>query len=96
MYVLTYEVQLHLSDCRSLKAKRSVLRPIIEGIRRRFQVAVAEVDHQDTWQRTTVGVAVVSASPSHCEEVIDEVERFVWSVPDVQVLDSRRQWMEES
>lgn len=95
MYVLTYEVQLHLNDCRSLKGKRSMLRPVIEGIRRRFQVAVAEVDHQDTWQRTGIGVAVVSASPSHCEEVIDEVERFVWSVPDIQVLESHRQWMEQ-
>ncbi|MCP5025958.1 MAG: DUF503 domain-containing protein [Actinomycetia bacterium] len=96
MYVLTYEVHLHLPECRSLKAKRGVLRPIIEGIRRRFQVAVAEVDHQDTWQRTAIGVAIVSASPSHCEEVIDEVERFVWSVPDIQVLESHRQWMEEN
>ena len=96
MYVLTYEVDLHLPESRSLKAKRALIKPIIEGVRRRYQVAVAEVDHQDTWQRAALGIAVVSSTPSHCEDVIDQVERFVWSVPEVQVLESRRQWMEEN
>jgi uncharacterized protein len=47
--VATLELDLHLPAARSLKAKRSVLRPLIEGLRHRYQVAVAEVDHQDLW-----------------------------------------------
>ncbi|MCB1004365.1 MAG: DUF503 domain-containing protein [Acidimicrobiales bacterium] len=94
MHVLALSVELHLPECRSLKAKRSVLKPVTEGARRRFGVAVAETAHQNTWQRAAVGVAVVSATPRHAEEVIDEVERFIWSHPDVQVLSATRSWME--
>lgn len=94
MHVLALAVELHLPDCRSLKAKRSVLKPITEGARRRFNVAVAETDHQNTWQRATVGIVAVGASPAHVQDVIDEVERFVWSFPNVHVLSTTRSWME--
>ena len=94
MHVLALTIELHLGECRSLKAKRSALKPIVEGARRRFSVAVAETDHQNTWQRSTVGVVAVSASARHAEEVIDEVERFIWSFPSVNVLSASRTWME--
>ncbi len=94
MHVLALSVELHLSDCRSLKAKRSVLKPVVEGARRRYGVAVAETDHQNTWQRATIGVAAVSGTASHAQEVIDEVERFIWSFPDLHVLSATRTWME--
>ena len=94
MHVLALAVELHLPECRSLKAKRSVLKPIIEGARRRVAVAVAGADHQNTWQRGSVGIVAVAGSVRHAEEVIDEVERFIWSSPDIQVLSSSRSWME--
>ena len=94
MHVLALAVELHLPDCRSLKAKRSVLKPITEGARRRFNVAVAETDHQNTWQRAAVCIVAVGASPAHVQDVIDEVERFVWSFPNVHVLSTTRSWME--
>ena len=73
MFVLALSVELHLPECRSLKAKRSVLKPVTEGARRRYNVAVAETDHQNTWQRASVGVAAVGATASHAQDVIDEV-----------------------
>ncbi len=94
MYVIAVEFDLHLPECRSLKAKRSVLKPIVEGVRRRYGAAAAEVGHQDQWQRALVGVAVVAGSHRHAGEVADEVERFVWSNPEVQVLDVERTWLE--
>jgi len=63
-----------------------VIKPIIEGARRRYQVAVAEVDFQDKWQRAAIGVAVVAASAGHAEEVLAAVERFVWSFPEIEVI----------
>jgi uncharacterized protein YlxP (DUF503 family) len=87
-------MDLHLPESHSLKEKRAVLRPILEGSRRRFAVAAAEVDHQDRWQRATLAVAVVSASPGHATEVLDGVERFVWSFPEIEVLSSRRDWLD--
>jgi uncharacterized protein len=94
MFVLAAEVDLFLPECRSLKAKRSVVKSIVEGARRRYGVAAAEVGSQESWQRARLGFAVVSSSQHHAEEVADEVDRFVWSFPEVQVLGSERRWLE--
>jgi uncharacterized protein len=94
VHVLSMRVDLHLGESRSLKAKRAILKPLVEGLRRRFNVAVAEVDHEDTWQRAAIGIAVVANSPHHATDVIDEVERFIWSTPGVQVLGAERHWLE--
>src|SRR5436190_6722638 len=94
MHVAALAVELHLPAVHSLKEKRAVLRPIIDGARNRFSVSAAEVDHQDTWQRATIAVAVVSGAESHVRDVIDSVERFVWSFPEVDVLDSSVRWLE--
>ena len=87
-------VELHLPESRSLKSKRALVKPILEGTRRRFHVAAAEVDHQDQWQRASLGVAAVASSVNHVEDVLDEVERFVWSHPDIEVLEVHRSWLD--
>lgn len=94
MHVLALSVELRLPGCTSLKQKRSTLRPIIEGIRHRHHVSVAETAHNDQWQRAEIGIAVVSPSPGQAEEVVDRVERFVWSRPDVEVTMTERRWLE--
>jgi uncharacterized protein len=94
MYVASLTVELHLPGSHSLKDKRSVLRPILDGCRHRFAVAAAEVDHQDLWQRSTLGVATVSGSVGQAQDVLDAVERFVWSFPEVEVTFSGRDWLE--
>ncbi len=95
MHVLALAVDLHLPTCRSLKAKRAILRPIIEGTRARHPVAIAETAWPDTWQRAQLGVAAVSSSAKVVQEIVDDVERFVWSFPDIEVTDVRRHWLEE-
>ncbi len=67
-----------------------MVRPVVEGARRRFNVAAAEVAHQDSWQLAAVGFACVSGTRSHAVQVIDAVERFVWSFPEVEVLSTIR------
>jgi len=91
-HVATLELDLHLPAARSLKAKRAVLRPLIEGLRSRYQVAVAEVEHQDRWQRAGVAVAAIGGSPGHVNDVLDACERFVWSRPELEVLECTRRW----
>ena len=86
MHVESLRFELFLPHCHSLKEKRAAVKPIIEGVRRRYQAAAAEVDHQDKWQRAAVGVAVVSASARHAREVMAAIERFVWSFPEVEVV----------
>jgi uncharacterized protein YlxP (DUF503 family) len=87
-------MHLRLRDVHSLKEKRSVVRPIIEGAQRRFAVAAAEVGHQDSLREATVGMAVVSGQAGHAGRILDSVERFVWSFPEVEVLAAERNWLE--
>ena len=88
------QCELHIPTSRSLKEKRAVLRPIVEGLRHRFQISVAEVGYQDKWQRALVGMAVVSDSYSHAVDVIDNVERWVWSKPEVEVTRFETEWVD--
>jgi len=95
MHVLALRIGLTLPQARSLKAKRSAIMPILDGARRRFRVASAEVAEQDTWDRAELGFVAVSGSARHVAEVVDEVERFVWSFPEVEVTATTRSWLEE-
>lgn len=95
MHAAAVRFELFIPDCHTLKQKRAVVRPIVDGLRRRFHVSSAEVGQLDKWQRADIGVAVVSGTQGHVLEVLDEVERFVWSFPEVEVLASHRSWMED-
>ena len=88
------QVDLRLPESHSLKEKRAVIRPILDGARNRFHVAAAEVAVQDKWQRAVLGFAAVGGSASHVEEVLDAVERFVWSFPEIEVIESERSWVD--
>ena len=92
MHVAMVRFQLHIPQSRSLKEKRAAVKPVVEGLRHRFSLSVAEVDHQDKWQRSTIGLAVVSGSHGHAAGVVDAVERWVWSRPDVEVSHFERHW----
>jgi uncharacterized protein len=96
MHVLALRIDLRIPVSESLKAKRSTITPIVEGARRRFRVASAEVGHQDDWHRAELGFAAVSGTVRQAGAIIDEVERFVWSFPEVEVLEADRTWLEEA
>jgi uncharacterized protein YlxP (DUF503 family) len=86
--------ELFVPESHSLKAKRAALRPIVDGLRHRFRVSVAEVDHQDTWQRAAIAVAVVAESDGHLREILTNIERHVANAPDVELLDVETAWLD--
>ncbi len=90
--VVRYDV--HVPHSRSLKAKRAAIRPLIEGARHRYAVSIAEVGYQDQWQRAAIAVAVVASSATHLDDILDSVDRFVWSHPEIEVLSTERSWFE--
>ena len=81
-------VELHLPDVGSLKDKRHVLKGLKEKVRARFEVSVAEVDHQDVWQRATLTVAYVSADARHANTVISKAMDFIEDNVAGRVLDT--------
>jgi uncharacterized protein len=80
-------VEIHLPDVGSLKGKRHVLKGLKDRLRRRFEIAVAEVDHQDSWERATLGLACVSASGRHANEVISKAMDYIEDNVDGYVID---------
>jgi len=90
MWVGSLELDLLLGDVHSLKEKRSLVRPLVAELRRRFEVSVAEVDHLDLHRRAGVGVAAVAGNQAHVVEVLDAVERTVAYRPEVELLSARR------
>lgn len=94
MHSCALTIDLHIPTSGSLKSKRTVVKHLVEVCKARFGVAAAEVDYQNKWQRSQLGFAAVADSPKHVEEVLDAVERFIWSHPEVQVLSQHRSWLD--
>jgi uncharacterized protein len=87
-------VEIHIGESRSLKQKRSVVRHILDTARLRYRVAAAEVEHQDLWQLAGLGFAAVASEAGQVSEVLDSVERFVWSHPEIEVSSSSIHWLD--
>jgi uncharacterized protein YlxP (DUF503 family) len=87
-------VEIQIASSGSLKEKRAVVRHIVDTARRRFGVSASEVAHHDRWQRAGLAFAFVAPSAGYVTEVLDRVERFVWSHPEVTVLSVARHWLE--
>ncbi|MFF8645529.1 DUF503 domain-containing protein [Streptomyces sp. NPDC015345] len=90
MYVGTLSFDLLLGDVHSLKGKRSVVRPIVAELQRKYGVSAAEVGGQDLHRRAEIGLAVVSGDWSHLTDVLDRCERLVAARPEVELLSVRR------
>jgi uncharacterized protein YlxP (DUF503 family) len=85
--VLTLDVLL--GDVQSLKEKRSLVRPLIAEVRRRFDVSVGEVGYLDLHRRAEIGVAVVGPDAGYCSEVLENCERLVAERPELELLSAR-------
>lgn len=69
--------ELHLPACRSLKAKRKVVKGLVDRIHARFRVSVAETGHHDLHQRSQISVAIVSQSEHELDRMLDEIRMLV-------------------
>ncbi|MYZ08082.1 DUF503 family protein [Streptomyces sp. SID2999] len=92
MYVGTLSFDLLLGDVHSLKEKRSVVRPIVAELQRKYSVSAAEVDHMDLHRRALIGLATVSGDAAHLTDVLDQCERLVAARPEVELLSVRRRF----
>jgi uncharacterized protein YlxP (DUF503 family) len=90
MWIGWLEFDILLGDVRSLKQKRSLVRPIIAELKRRLAVSAAETGSLELHRRTGIGVAVVAADRAHVVEVLDAAERLVAARPEIDLLAARR------
>lgn len=87
MVIGSCKVTLHIPDGGSLKAKRQVLRRIKDRVRNKFNVSIAEVDDCDLWQRSTLGVAMVSKDSKFANQVISGVLSLIETDGNISVID---------
>lgn len=90
MWIGWLEFDILLGDVRSLKQKRSVVRPIVAELRRRFGVSAAETGSLDLHRRAGIGIAVVASDSAHVIDVLDSAERLVAARPEIELLSARR------
>ncbi|WP_019808445.1 DUF503 domain-containing protein [Saccharomonospora halophila] len=90
MFVGALELDVLLGDVRSLKQKRSAVRPVLAELRRRYEVAVAEAGHHHLHRRALIGVAAVSGDATHVRDLLDSCERWVADRPDLELLSAHR------
>ncbi|MCK4546274.1 MAG: DUF503 domain-containing protein [Candidatus Eisenbacteria sp.] len=86
MIVGTATVEIHIPESASLKMKRSIVKRIRERIRRKFNVSIAEIDHLDKWQRSTLGIGIVSNQSRFADQVLAKVVREIEAERALDVL----------
>jgi uncharacterized protein YlxP (DUF503 family) len=91
----TLVLDIMLGDVGSLKQKRSIVRPLVADVRRRFEVSVAETGHLERHRRAEVSVAVVSSTHAHVVDVLDHCERLIADHREVTVLSARQRVLDD-
>ena len=88
MVIGACRVELHLPGNGSLKGKRGILKPLLARLRREFNLAAAEVGHNDAWQSAEIGLATVANDPGRVHAVLERAVRWIETHhPEVQVVD---------
>ncbi len=77
MIVGVLTVELFIGESSSLKDKRRHIKGLTTRLRNRYNISVAEVDNQDSWQRGTLGIAAVSNRSAHIDQTLAEVLNFI-------------------
>ena len=88
MIVGLLTLDLHLLEADSLKAKRLLIKSLKDRIRNRFNVSISEVDGNDLWQRSVIGVACVANEKKMINRVFDDIRRIIINTPSIELVDS--------
>jgi len=81
-------ITLYLSEKpRSLKEKRRVVKSLKDRIRARFNISISEVDNQDLWQRSTLGIALVCSNRKQAQTISDKIIEFIREAKKVEIID---------
>jgi uncharacterized protein YlxP (DUF503 family) len=87
MVVGVANIDIHIPQSGSLKSKRHFLKGIKDRLKNKFNVSIAEVGHNDLWQRTTLGVSVVANQKKFANQVLSQVVEQINKENGLQILD---------
>ncbi len=95
MQAAALRLELRFPEAQSLKEKRRILKPLKEGLHNTLSISLAEVDHQDDWQRATLGMAIVARDGAKLDRLIDRMSGYVDKNSEIEVIDLRISYLED-
>ncbi|MEW6600519.1 MAG: DUF503 domain-containing protein [Nitrospirota bacterium] len=93
MIVGLLTLDLHIPEAHSLKEKRFVIKSLVDRIKNKFNVSVAEVDANDLWQRSVIGIAMVSNETQFINKVFENIRNVVYDIHEVELLESHVEFL---
>jgi uncharacterized protein YlxP (DUF503 family) len=86
-------IECHIYESQSLKQKRSVIKKAVTRLRQQFNIAAAELDYQDLWQRSQIGLVTISSDKIKAEQELQKAVAFVMSIPELEVTGTTIEWL---
>ncbi|BAM47589.1 MAG: DUF503 domain-containing protein [Amphibacillus sp.] len=90
--ILYVEIECHIYEAQSLKDKRAVIKKVIHRLQNSFNITISELDYQNLWQRSLIGIATLSQDRQHAEQVIDACLARIDSFTELEYRTIERQW----
>ena len=87
MLVGIFQIELHIPASHSLKSKRIVLKSLKKRIQNKFNASIAEVDYNDKWQRSTLGISIVANERRFIDQMFSQIMNLVENNSDVEIID---------
>ncbi|MRH42303.1 DUF503 family protein [Aquibacillus halophilus] len=91
--ILLAEVECFIYETQSLKQKRSVIKKIITRIQNEYNIAISEMEYQDLWQRTKLGLVTISSNKVQAERVINQAFAMIDSFPEIERTLTNTEWL---
>ncbi|MFS0643458.1 DUF503 domain-containing protein [Siminovitchia sp. 179-K 8D1 HS] len=86
-------IEFRIYNTHSLKDKRSVIKRILTRTKQRFNISIAEVKHQDLWQRTEIAIATVASTRHKAEHELQHAIEFLDSFPEWERIGIAYEWL---
>ena len=93
MVIGVLQVQMHLPSAGSLKGKRKILKSLKDRLKNKFNLSVAELEYQDLWQSSTIGMAIISNDKQFANSVLSKATDLVNNQPEIIVIDIQMEWL---
>jgi uncharacterized protein YlxP (DUF503 family) len=87
------ECECLIYDAASLKEKRAVLQRILMRLKQRYNISVSELDYQDTWQRTKIGMAAIASTRQAAEQELQQALNMIDSFPEIERAKTSFEWL---
>ena len=93
IHVVLLVIEIFIPYAESLKSKRSVIKGLQERLRARFNASVAEISYQDEWQRSAIGVSILSNDKQYLEKEISHIRQLCEEIRDVEMVQFNQEWL---